>query len=292
MIVVFGAFGRTGRVVAHALAQQPGQRLRLITRNPNQKSSGPDVEVARAQLTDANSLAQALSGARAAYLLLPDDLRAGPFHAERRAMAEGLARAVKQAGVSRLVLLSSLVASLGEHPEHGFAADLAYFERLVLDSGADVSVLRAAYFQDNLCATLPAARADGRFLNFFASRDVALPTIAAADVGALAARALLEPSPARAEIVDLTGPHYTPAEMALIVGSVIGRPISVEDVAAAQQEQLFRSWMSREAARAMVQTLACLGSGRVVLRGARVEPGHTRLEQVLRAALQDAEARP
>jgi hypothetical protein len=63
------------------------------------------------------------------------------------------------------------------------------------------------------------------------------------------------------------------------------------------QAQMFRQWMTAEAARAMVETIECLGSGQLVAAGDRLERGTTGLDQVLRAALtrahaQTAEVRP
>jgi uncharacterized protein YbjT (DUF2867 family) len=283
MIVVLGAFGRTGRVVAETLKKVGS--LRLVTRQARPRTAEPAAEVVRADLADEVELGRAVKGARALYALLPDDFMVQDFHAGRRAMAENVARAVRREQISRVVLLSSSSASLGERGGNGLGADLAYFERLVLETNAAVSVLRASYFQDNVLEALPLAEYEGVYANLMPSRETAIVTIAAQDVGALAAAALLEPAPVTSEIVDLVGPTYSPNRVALQLGDALGRTLSIVDVPAAGQEAMFRQWMSRDAARAMVETLACLASGRITLAGDRVERGQTRLEQVLRAAL-------
>jgi uncharacterized protein YbjT (DUF2867 family) len=236
-------------------------------------------------LADEVELGRALKGARALYALLPDELAAPDFHARRRLMAENVARAIRREHISRVVLLSSSSASLGERGGNGLGADLAYFERIVLETKAWVSVLRASYFQDNVLELLPLAEHEGVYPNLMPSRETPVVTIAAQDVGAFAAAALLEPPRAASEIVDLIGPTYSPNRMALQLGEALGRPVSVVDVPAAGQEAMLQRNMSRDAARAMVETLACLASGRILLAGNRIERGQTRLEQVLRMAM-------
>jgi uncharacterized protein YbjT (DUF2867 family) len=236
-------------------------------------------------LADEVELGRVVKGARALYALLPDDFTAQAFHAGRRAMAENIARAIRREQIARVVLLSSSSASLGERGGNGLGADLAYFERVVLETNAAVSVLRASYFQDNVLEALPMAEYEGVYANLMPSRETAVVTIAAQDVGAFAAAALLEPARAASEIVDLVGPTYSPSGMALQLGDAVGRTLSIVDVPAVGQETMLRQWMSRDAARAMVETLACLASGRIVLAGDRVARGQTRLEQVLRTAV-------
>ena len=284
MIVILGAFGRTGRVTA-ALLQSAGRTVRRVTRSSAAAPGTLGHEVVQARLADEAALGRALSGAHAVYALLPDDLRAESFRAERRAMAEAMAKAIERERVPRVVLLSSAAAALGEEGHNGLGADLAYFERLIWNTPAVVSVLRASYFQDNLLEALPGATRDGIYPNFFASREHAIPTIATVDVGRIAAQLLLEPSPKQSEILDLIGPRYSPEEMASILGEVLGRALKIVDVPSAQLAQMFRQWMSVEAAGAVAETFACLGSGRVLPQGKRTLYGQTRLEQVLRSAL-------
>jgi uncharacterized protein YbjT (DUF2867 family) len=285
MIVVLGASGKTGRAVVEVIKHVSA--VRLVTRNPTAQPSG--LEVARARLSDEVELGRALKGAQALYAILPDDFRAEAFHASRRAMAETMTRAIRREGVGRVVLVSSASAVLGEGGR-GFGADLAYFERLLSDTNAVVTILRASYFQDNALMALPPAQHDGVYPNFFATRDRPLTTIAACDVGKIAAAALLEAPRARREVVDLVGPAYSAEQMSALLGESLGRPLSIVDVPRDAQEQTFRQWMTPDAARAMVETIEILGSGQIVAAGDRAERGATGLDQVLRAALDPAAA--
>lgn len=283
MIVILGAFGRTGRVVARIAQQQASGRIRLVTRQ-KRTSDAPEVEVAVAALSDSEALARALSGARALFALLPDDFEAEAFHQDRRAMAEAVAYAVRRERVRRVVLLSSSAAALGERGGNGFAADLAYFERLLVQAEAAVTIVRSCYFQDNVLQALPLARRDGVYLNFL-SANVSIPTVASADVAAVAAGELFRLPRANSEIVDLLGPSYTPEQMASQLGAGLGRPLTIVNVPPHAQVGMLRPMMSPEAARAMAETFACLSSERVLCEGQRTEIGQTRLEQTLRAAM-------
>jgi NAD(P)H dehydrogenase (quinone) len=287
MIAILGAFGRTGRVAGALLESNGASLVRRVTRSRAHAETAGAREVVQARLSDDAELGRALHGARAVYAMLPDDLGAESFRAERRAMAEAMTRAIRRAGVERVVLLSSLAAALGEHGRNGFGADLAYFERLLAEAATGLTILRASYFQDNLIQILPSAARDRIYPNLFASRDTLISTIATQDVGEFAAQVLLEPAPRETEIVDLVGPSYSPTEMAAVVGELLGRPLAIVDVPADRQEQSLRQAMSAEAARAMIETLECLGSGRALRQGQRTLHGQTRLDQVLRTALSE-----
>ena len=176
-------------------------------------------------------------------------------------------------------------AALGEDTNNGFGAELAYFERQLLDTRAAVSILRASYFQDNVLQALPFAEHNSTFLNCWSSRELPIATVAATDVGALVARALLETRTAGRELIDVVGPSYTADGMAAELGTALGRSLKIQDVPRTQQAALFGRWMSAEAAAAMVETLGLLESGRAPLNGDRRVHGTTRLDQVLKTAL-------
>ena len=276
MIVVLGAFGKTGRVVVARL-REAGQGVRAVTHDPR-RAAQPGV--ALADLSDAVALERVMSDAQAVYAVLPDDLSAARFHAERRARVDALVRAVERTAVPRVVLISSALAALGEGPGNGFGAELAYCERRLLETNATLTVLRACYFQDNLRQILPLARQEGIYPCFFGSPEQRIATVAASDVGALAARALLEPARRRSEIIDVLGPEYSSRELAERVGRVVGRALTLVELGPERQQVLFETQMSAQAARAMVETLACLSKG-VALRGDRSERTSTLLEATL-----------
>ncbi|HET9929569.1 MAG TPA: NmrA family NAD(P)-binding protein [Polyangiaceae bacterium] len=281
MIVVLGASGRTGQVVARQV-RAGSEAVRLVTRSAAIRADEPGVEVVRARLSDGEELRRAFAGARASYVLLPEELGAQEIHAERRRWVETLVSALRRAAVEHVVLLSSRAAALGETAESGFARELALLERRLFESVPAVTVLRASYFQDNVLQAVPTAARDGVYLNCL-SETASVDMTAACDVGEVAARALLRQPRVEKEVVDVVGPAYSPVEVASALGDLVGRPVSVTFVPPDAREGLFQRWMSREAARALRETLDSV-SASVALRGSRCERGATRLEQVLRAA--------
>lgn len=295
MLVVLGATGRTGRVVSALLRERSTQPVRVVTRQAArwarlQQHAAGHFEVAEAQLDDEAQLARAARGAHALFVVLPDDLGALTFHAGRLAMANAIARAVAQTLVPRVVLLSSSTAALGEHAGNGFGSGLAYLERILGETRAVLTVLRAGWFQDNLVAALPFAARDGVHASLLRTGEAPIATVASCDVAAIAARTLLAPAPHRSEIVDVVGPAYTVEEMAGALGDAVQKPVSVLDLPRASREQMLRAWMSPEAAATMIQTCDCLASGRVELRGDRIEHAFTTLSTVLRRAAAEGDA--
>lgn len=280
MIVVLGASGRTGRCVARLVRRGP-ERVRLVTRRTLMAADDGDVETLHARMNDRDELRRALRGARAVYALLPDDLGAQHFHAERRAFVEALASALRAEAVEHVVALSSRAAALGEDAESGFGKELALFERRLSESVPALTLLRACYFQDNVVQAVAMATRDGVYLNCFPS-TARVDTVAACDVAAVAARALLRQPRLEKEVVDVLGPSYSASEIATHLGEFVGRRLSVTTLAPEAAEALFRQWMSPEPARAMRRTLECVCAP-IELQGSRCERGPTSLEQVLRA---------
>jgi len=280
-IAVLGATGRTGRVAAQVVKAN-GDAVRHVVRSEVRaewfRERGEDVAVAR--LHDRAALTVAMRGASAVFAILPDDFACKTFHATRERIGDAIADAVREAEVPRVVFVSSSIAPLSQ----GFGRGLAHAERRLLASGAAVTILRAAYFQDNVLGAAAYARAQGVFVNFFPGPDHRIPTVAARDVGLAAGRALLG-EPNDGEIIYVNGPSYSPREIAVILGRALGRTLALTDVPAATHASLFGGWgMSPEAARAMAETLACLAS-EAVTRGRRIELGTTTLDETLRASL-------
>lgn len=69
-ILVTGATGNVGRQVVSRL-RHAGAVVRAMTRNPNSAKLPEDVEVVRADLTDAGTLDAALNGVESVFLVWP-----------------------------------------------------------------------------------------------------------------------------------------------------------------------------------------------------------------------------
>jgi uncharacterized protein YbjT (DUF2867 family) len=279
MFVVAGASGKTGREVARRLLAA-GQPTRVIVRKQADKQDfeARGAEAVQLQLEDAEALRRALTGAQALYALLPEDLSAPDFHAQRRRISQSLTDAVRAAAVPNVVLLSAAVAAVTE-PGHALAAELASTERGLAATGCKLSVLRASYFQENVLAALPLARSAGVFPSFFASADYELSTVATRDVAELAVRCLREPQPG---YISVQGPRYRVRELAALLGAALGRALHVVDVPAqAQLPALMQAGLPDDYARALVALFACYQPGRLPQPSERVWTATTKLEDIL-----------
>ncbi|MFI5806061.1 SDR family oxidoreductase [Streptomyces sp. NPDC051561] len=177
-VLVLGARGTTGRRVA--------ARLRDARHPVRAASRESDVPF---DWHDATTWEPALAGAERVYLMLPHELPLAPDFVHR-ALATG---------VRRLVLLSSrAIEEMGD--ERLMAA-----ERLVRDSGADWTVVRADWFNQNFD--------EGIFRKAVLDGSLALPLgecrqtfVDADDIAAVAAAALTEDGHA-GRTYEVTGPE-------------------------------------------------------------------------------------
>ena len=228
--VVAGATGRVGSVVARALSSR-GHRVRAVVRRARSAPAlPPGVQAAGGALQDRRFLAEVLAGAAGFFTLLPEDVAPEDFHGERRRMADAVAGAVADSGIPHVVMLSAIAAGVAEG--NGPARGLHHMENALRATGAAVTALRPAYFQDNLVSLLPSARDAGVYPNFMPSADVPFPTVATRDVGRLAAERLLAP-PSANETVDVLGPAYSVRQMAEALGRALEREVRVVDIPSA-----------------------------------------------------------
>ncbi|SDF68719.1 Uncharacterized conserved protein YbjT, contains NAD(P)-binding and DUF2867 domains [Blastococcus fimeti] len=144
LCLVTGATGYIGgRLVPELLAA--GHRVRVMTRNPDRIRDHPwagQVEVARADATDADQVAAACAGVEVVYYLI-HALGGGPgFEETDRRTARVMAEAARTAGVGRLVHLGALRPQDEELSPH--LRSRTEVADILLDSGVPTAVLRAA----------------------------------------------------------------------------------------------------------------------------------------------------
>ncbi len=142
--LVTGATGYVGgRLVPELLAA--GHRVRVLARSPAKLRDRPwigDVEVAEADAGDAAGVARACAGVDVVYHLIHSLAVGREFEVEDRRTAEVVARAVREAGVGRLVHLGGLGPPDEELSPH--LRSRAEVARVLLGSGVPTVVLRAA----------------------------------------------------------------------------------------------------------------------------------------------------
>jgi uncharacterized protein YbjT (DUF2867 family) len=218
MYLVTGATGHVGDAVARQLHDQ-GHTVRALVRDPSRAASLPaGIDLATGDLDDPATVAQAVKGTEAIFLM---QVGSGT------GQAQTMAAAARDAGVERIVLLSSAGARLLPIGDNPIAAALAAREEILAESGLGVTYLRPAAFASNSLAWRDGVRAgkvtdptgEGR-LAITDPDDIARVAVAALTDAAHAGKGYL-----------LTGPEaLTAREQVQTIAEVTGRTIDFEDV--------------------------------------------------------------
>lgn len=283
--VVFGVSGKTGRVVAEELLAQKKQ-VRVVVRDAKKgeewKARG--AEIALADTTDAAAVTAALRGAEAAYLLVPPGATAQDYAADQAATVEAFKRAIVDAKIPHVVLLSSIAA---QHPSGtGPIAGLHRAEQSLGGVAATrFTFLRASSFIENLGAGL-AALPHG-IVPSFLPKDLAYEMIATRDIGKLAAKLLLEGVPAKNQVVELGLPPHSASDVAAALTKITGKPIAVAEQPLSEVVPTFtKLGLSANVAGLYREMYEGIIAGHVAFEGGhRREVGTTSIEDVLRELL-------
>ncbi len=215
-ILLTGATGNTGRVVAQRLLQgeQPFVAMARSERRMRElKAAG--IDAIHGDFDDPASLRAALRGIDSAYLVCTPD---------ERLVAREVAfiRAAKQAGVRRIVKCSAYGADvLG--PSQNLRSH-GVIEGELICSGLEYAIIRPhGFMQTFTLLNWPMIEKAGAMS--LPAGDGGIPLIDVRDVAEVVVRALTEPRPTRA-IHDLTGPEVLDMyAQAAILAKELGRPV-------------------------------------------------------------------
>lgn len=253
MHIIIGGTGHVGSATARALLRR-GEPVTVVTRNAGHaadlREAGANVAVA--DVRNVPALRAILRTGTTALLLNPP---AAPFtdtDAVERANAAAIVDAVTGSGLRKAVAVSTFGARPGE--PCGDLTVLFEFEEKLRAQSVPVAVDRGAYYMSNWTEMLDSVRHRGKLPSFF-PEDAAIPMVAPADLGEVAARRLVDPAD-DTDTVYIEGPRrYTPRDVADAFAHALGRPVDVEVVPRDAWEQTFRQLgFSPEAAR----TYACM----------------------------------
>lgn len=228
MIGVIGGTGNVGGVLVGKLVEA-GEEVVVITRRGG--SEAPRVRHVAADLARPEEVERALAGAGAVFVMIAGDTRG----LEARAIVD----AVKRAGASRVVLLSSIGAR--SRPAAASHEPLRQLEQAVKASGLGWTILQPGGFASNARAWIPGVRADRAVTAPFG--DVAIPIVDPEDIAAVAAVALRSEQHAGA-VYNLTGPaRITPRQQAAALSDAIGVPLSFVELTRARAAEAWRAFM-------------------------------------------------
>ncbi|GLP95509.1 SDR family oxidoreductase [Paraferrimonas sedimenticola] len=231
MILLTGATGKTGAVVAKTLAAK-GLPLRAIVRDSNKAQFLQElgVELVQGSCDDKARLEQAMKGADKLLILLPN----GP---QQQAMESLLVEVAKAQQVKYVVKLSSMES----RPEVDAQVPQMHLaiEQQIRDSGMDWCFVRPNFFMQNLLASAYTINHDNLFAYPSGKGKVAMTDCD--DVGAFLAEVLSDAKHA-GQSYEISGPELMDFDRAAeIFSQVLGREIRYVDIPAAEYQAILET---------------------------------------------------
>lgn len=229
MHIILGGTGQVGSAVARTLLDR-GERATVVTRD---RTNAADLErrgaeIAETDIRDVDRLRGVFRTGRRAFLLSPPADPSGDTDAEEKANVDAIMAALEGSGLEKVVLQSTYGAA-SEEEYGGPAGDMTVlhlFEDRLRGQPIPVTIIRGAYFMSNWTGMLGAVRESGALPSFFPA-ELALPTVAPADLGRAAADRMMED-------VGQTGLHHvegpsrpTPEEVADAFSRALDHSVSV-----------------------------------------------------------------
>ncbi|GAA3607327.1 NAD(P)H-binding protein [Nonomuraea rosea] len=239
MIVVTGATGNVGRQLVRTLAAA-GEQVTALSRKISEQDVPAGVRHRQADLAEPESLAPALHGAGALFLLTSADFMANGDLDE-------ILNVVRTAGVPRIVLLSSQGVGTQRHSSH--------LEDAVKRSGLGWTMLQPGNFDSNALQWAGSVRTQRVVAAPFGG--VAVPAVDPADIAEVAAVALREPGH-EGNTYTLTGPApISPRQQAAAIGDALGEPVRFAELSRAEARSQMLGYMPEPVVEA---TLGALGT--------------------------------
>ncbi|KUO08933.1 NAD(P)H-binding protein [Streptomyces sp. DSM 15324] len=236
MILVTTPTGQIGReVVARLLDAPEGPApVRVIVRDP--AALAPEVrervEAVQGSHADPAVLKEACQGADRVFWLVPPNPAAASVDGHFRAFTEPLCEVIGAQGPQRVVAVSTLGRGIAANA--GLISAGLAMDEAITATGVHYRALCPPSLMENELRQLASIRDAGVFVTPLVP-DRVLRLCATRDIGAAAARLLLDDSWRGQEDVPLVSPDdLTPEGMAGVLSEVLGRPVRVEFTTTAQ----------------------------------------------------------
>ena len=224
MYTILGATGNIGSVITKKLLEK-GETVRVVGRNAARLEQyvHRGAEAFVADIKDAEALTKALTGVRAAFLMIPPGMTSPDYRADQEMDSYAISTAAKNAGLRYAVNLSSIGAQApaGTGPIlglHDSERKLNTVERL------NVLHLRPAHFMENHLSSIEMIQMMGIFAGAL-KPDLKIPMIATRDIGAYAAERLLMLDFSGKQTQELLGERdLSMTEVVAAISRGIGKP--------------------------------------------------------------------
>lgn len=238
MYVITGITGKVGGALAHNLIKA-GQPVRAVVRDAGKAAYWADLgcEVMFAEMEDAQALTAAFTGATGVFILPPPGFDPHPGFPEARAVISAVSQALQAAAPPKVLCLSTIGA---QAEQVNLLTQRTLMEQALSALDIPVTFLRPAWFMENSLYDVISARDTGVIHSFLQPLDKAVPMIATADIGSVAAQ-LLQQDWAGQRVVELEGQWVSPNDIARTLTQLLGRDVHAEVVERDTWEALLRS---------------------------------------------------
>jgi uncharacterized protein YbjT (DUF2867 family) len=263
MIVVTAPTGLIGRQVLQNLLDS-GEPVRVIVRNPARlpAQACARVEIVQGSHGEADVVDRAFADADAVLWLLPPDPRAASVEAAYVDFSRPACDAFKRHEVRRVVGISALGRCTAMAGHAGLVTASLAMDDLIASSGVSYRALTMPSFMDNLLRQVDSIKNRSVFVTPI-SGDRKLPSCAACDVAAVAARLLLDESWSGVGHVAVLGPEdLSFNDMAQVMSEVLEKPVRYQQIPAqALKDRLTGSGMSDAMAQGTVEMMVAKDQG-------------------------------
>ena len=190
MHAITGITGKVGGAVARALLSAR-QRVRAVVRAADKGGfwSARGCDVAIAEMEDAEALTRAFTDVTGVFVLPPSNFDPEPGFPEAKAVISAVRQALDATRPARVVCLSTIGAQAAQS---NLLSQRTLMEEALSTLPLRVTFLRPAWFIENLSWDIAQARDQGVISCFLQPLDKAMPMVATADVGRVAAELLLQ----------------------------------------------------------------------------------------------------
>ncbi len=281
MYAITGITGKVGGAVAHALLSG-GQRVRSVVRDGNKGRFWSDLgcEVAIAEMEDAEALTRAFRDVTGVFVLPPSNFDPKPGFPEAKAVIAAVRQALLATRPAKVVFLSTIGA---QATQSNLLTQRTLMEEALSTLPLAVTFLRPAWFMENLSWDIAQAREQGVISCFLQPLDKAMPMVATADVGWVAAELLLQDWTGK-RAVELEGPEWVTQDgIAAELSKALHRPVRAEAVPRESWGAIFRAQGMRDPI-PRIQMLDGFNEGWIKFEGgsATVRKGKVSLAEVIR----------
>ena len=220
MILITGATGKTGSATAKSLGEK-GEKFRALIRNEEKKegleSLGGEGVIGSIENTDVVN--QSMQGVKTVLVLLPNS-------ESQLALEKQLVDSAKQAGVERIVKMSSIEAT----PDATSPIPKLHLEseEYIKQSGLAWTMIKPNFYMQNLLASAGTIKDQGKI--FLPMGEGKTGMIDTTDVGTVIAKVLSEDGHESMNH-EITGPEILSFfEVAEIFSQVLGKQVDYVDV--------------------------------------------------------------